>query len=393
MSVINSTYFFLASLVKNLIMMLSMLMPRNKKIILFGAWWGNKYDDNSRALFEYIVKNRPDIKAFWLSPNKTIVDEVLSLGFPAIYSKSFKGICLALRAGIECYCTSNTDIGANLVKFLGGCTIVNLWHGVVTKKIMYDDQITRNNIRLIDKINIAIERFTKPKWFVACTSEIYYPIFESAFKVRRDKILNIGQARNDYFFKDDVNIYRERYVGKKIILYMPTHRQEGKKSMNMEIILDLPSMNSLLTKYNAVLLIKKHYYHREEPPVGDEFSNIIDMTNENPKTPILLKAADILITDYSSCYNDYLLLNRPQIFYCYDMDDYLLNDRELYFDYYSNVPGPICKSKIELNKELEDVLSGIDKYQQKRQQQLDFFYSKINQGIVAPRQIETILCL
>ena len=43
--------------------------------------------------------------------------------------------------------------------------------------------------------------------------------------------------------------------------------------------------------------------------------------------------------------------------------------------------------------ELEDFLSGVDYYKEKRQQRLDFFYSKENQGIVALRQIETILSL
>ena len=393
MNITKSIYYFLACLVSDIVMPISMLMPRNRKIILFGAWWGNKYDDNSRALFEYTVKNRPDIKAFWLSSNKIVVDEVLSLGFPAIYSKSLKGIYMALRAGIVCYCTSNSDIGTNLIKYLGGCTIVNLWHGVVTKKIMYDDQITRGEIGFIEKINFAVEKFAIPKSYVACTSEIYYPIFESAFKTSKDKILNIGQARNDYFFKDDTNIYTERYAGKKVILYMPTHRQEGKKKMDMKNILDLPSMSILLEKYNAVLIIKKHYYHRDEPSIGDEFDNIIDMSSENPKTPVLLKAADILITDYSSCYNDYLLLNRPQIFYCFDIDDYLLNDREMYFDYYSNVPGPICRNNKELMNEIKDVLEGTDNYRDKRRRQLDFFYSKENQGVVAPRQLDIILNL
>ena len=374
-------------------MFLTMIIPRNKKMIVFGAWWGNKYDDNSRALFEYTVNNRKDIETYWLSPNKAVVDKVRSLGYPVIYSHSIKAVLVSLRAGYECYCTSNTDIGRNLKKYLGGCTIINLWHGVVTKKIMYDNQISRKKHGLINKMNLAVEKYAKPNWFVACTSEIYYPIFESAFRTSRDKILNIGQARNDYFFMDIPNPYKEKFLGKKIVLYMPTHRQEGKKSMNMYQILDLPLINEVLDKHNAVLIIKKHYYHRAEPSVGEEYGNIIEMTNENPDTPTLLKAADVLITDYSSCYNDYLLLNRPQIFYCYDMDDYLLNDREMYFDYYSNVPGPICKAVSELIKELNDVLSGKDNYKEKRQQQLDFFYSKENQGIVAPRQLETILSL
>lgn len=218
-------------------------------------------------------------------------------------------------------------------------------------------------------------------------------IYESAFRTTQDKMLNIGQARNDYFFKDTPNGYKEKYIGKKIVAYMPTHRQEGKKSMNMYHILDLPSMDAVLTKYNAVLIIKKHFYHREETSVGEEYSNIIEVTNRNSETFELLKAADVLITDYSSCSVDYLLLNRPQIFFCFDKEDYLLNDREMYFDYYSTLPGPLCLNNDELIKELENVLSGVDHYKEKRQQRLDFFYSKENQGIVAPKQIETILSL
>ena len=376
-----------------IVMLFTMVLPRDKRMILFGAWWGNKYDDNSRALFEYTIKNRKDIKAYWMTPNKSIINKVKELGYPVVYSKSLRGIYLASRANYVCYCTSCGDIGKNLRKYLGGCVIVNLWHGVVTKKIMYDDQITRKKKGIVGRINVQSERYVNKKWFVVCTSDIYYPIFRSAFRTTIDKILNLGQARNDYFFMDTPNKYKEAFAGKKIIVYMPTHRQEGKKSMNMYHILDLPLINEMLDKHNAVLVIKKHYYHRAEPSVGKEYNNIIEMTNENPDTFALLKAADVLVTDYSSCYNDYLLLNRPQIFFCYDMDDYLLNDREMYFDYYSNVPGPICKNNSELIKELDKVLSGVDNYKEKRQQRLDFFYSKENQGIVAPRQLETILSL
>lgn len=375
-------------------LVLTMLIPKNKKMIIFGAWWGNKYDDNSRALFEYIKKNRPDIRAYWITPNKEIVSYVRSLGLPVVYSFTLKAILVTMRAGYECYCTSKKDIGCNLVKYLGGCTLINLFHGVATKKILYDDNVFRKSKRnLIGKMRLKVIEFTTKGIYTVCTSEAYIPIYESAFRTSRDKILNMGQARNDYFFKETPNCYKEKFGGKKIIAYMPTHRQEGNKSMNMYHILDLSSINKILEKYNSVLIIKKHFYHRSEPSVGEEFSNIVEITNKNSETFELLKAADILITDYSSCSVDFLLFNRPQIFFCFDKDDYLLNDREMYFDYYSTLPGPLCLDNGELVKELENILSGIDNYKQKRLQRLNFFYSKENQGIVAPRQLETILSL
>jgi Putative glycosyl/glycerophosphate transferases involved in teichoic acid biosynthesis TagF/TagB/EpsJ/RodC len=374
-------------------MMITMVIPKDKKMIIFGAWWGNKYDDNSRALYEYIIKNRPDIKAYWLTPNKSIATYIRSLGYPVVYSHTIKAILVTMRAGYECYCTSRKDIGENLVRYLGGCTLINLFHGVATKKILYDDKVYRGPQRILGKMRLKLHYFATKNIYVVCTSESYATFYKSAFRTSSDKVLNIGQARNDYFFMNTPNQYKEEFAGKKIIVYMPTHRQEGRKSMNMYHILDLPSINTILERHNAILIIKKHFYHRTEPSVGEEYNNIIENTNNNPETSELLKAADILITDYSSCSNDFLLLNRPQIFFCYDMEDYIINDRELYFDFYANVPGPICKNNSELIKELDKVLSGVDNYKEKRQQRLDFFYSKENQGIVAPRQLETILSL
>jgi CDP-glycerol glycerophosphotransferase (TagB/SpsB family) len=52
--------------------------------------------------------------------------------------------------------------------------------------------------------------------------------------------------------------------------------------------------------------------------------------------------SDMLITDYSSVMFDYALLQRPIIFYCYDLEEYVTK-RGLYLDY-NKLPGPICKT-------------------------------------------------
>lgn len=40
---------------------------RDKNLWIFGSWEGNRYDDNSRHLFEYIREMHPDIRAVWLA--------------------------------------------------------------------------------------------------------------------------------------------------------------------------------------------------------------------------------------------------------------------------------------------------------------------------------------
>ena len=106
---------------------------------------------------------------------------------------------------------------------------------------------------------------------------------------------------------------------------------------------------------------------------------------------IFLWSADIMITDYSSCYIDYLLLDRPMVFFNYDMEHYLENDRTLYFEYDSVTPGPKCKTRDELTEILVQLLSGKDGYKSKRQEVCDLFYSKDNQRPVSAKIIDYFL--
>jgi CDP-glycerol glycerophosphotransferase (TagB/SpsB family) len=55
----------------------------------------------------------------------------------------------------------------------------------------------------------------------------------------------------------------------------------------------------------------------------------------------LLKRVNILITDYSSVYFDFLLLDRPIIFAPFDLREFVsLDGQELFYDYDEVTPGP-----------------------------------------------------
>lgn len=71
------------------------------------------------------------------------------------------------------------------------------------------------------------------------------------------------------------------------------------------------------------------------------------------KIETALCAADILIADYSSLIFEYSLLNKPMLFYAYDLGEYE-HDRSFYFDYKSFVPG-----KIVINN--DEIISAIQK--------------------------------
>lgn len=51
---------------------ISSSVPKTNKLLIFGSWLGEKYADNPRYLFEYVIKNRPDLKAIWITSNQDV---------------------------------------------------------------------------------------------------------------------------------------------------------------------------------------------------------------------------------------------------------------------------------------------------------------------------------
>lgn len=370
---------------------ISCLSFRNKNKIIFGAWFGNKFADNSKYLFKsMLLDNR--IRAIWITKNINIYNEMQKEGYEVYMHNSIKGIYHQLTASKYFTCTGKDDVAYYL---LGNAKHIELWHGIPLKKIMYDDNIN-NNHKNDDENNLLKKIIKGPeskRLVVVSTSNKISEIYGSAFRIEKDKILQIGQPRNDVFFNNNIEDYSfpKEYKDKKVILYMPTHRKEGKVEFNINKILDLKKINELCKKNNAVFLIKKHYYHSNEKINLDDFSNIKDITNEEYDSQMLLKYTDILITDYSSCYIDYLLLDRPIIFYNFDYDDYLKTDREMYFDYESVTPGNKVNNYEELEIEIRDLLNNSDSFSEERTKVRNLFYDKENQKIVSNKFINYFL--
>ena len=77
--------------------------------------------------------------------------------------------------------------------------------------------------------------------------------------------------------------------------------------------------------------------------------------------------ADVLISDYSGAFLDYLFLDRPIIHYVYDYDFYKNTDSGLYYEIDEFMSGHVCKDPDSLLAALDEVLSGEDPYQNRRQ--------------------------
>ncbi|GAB6077191.1 CDP-glycerol glycerophosphotransferase family protein [Desulfurobacterium crinifex] len=382
---------------------LSFIIPKDKNLWVFGAWFGERYADNSKYLFEYVNKYHPEIKAVWLTSNRKTFEIVKNKGYNVLKISSLKGIVYSLRAKVGIISTGLRDINMYLT---GNMQIVQLWHGTPLKRIMFDDKVTFRPPTTFKKILFLVFPFLKKNLYYSdalliATSEEVRKKISSAFRVPLERVKVTGYPRNDSFFQD----YREnlefakkmlhlKLKGKKLAIYMPTHRKEGEMDISKLLFSDMEFIDKKLQELNCMLLVKLHYYHTNESLHlrKKKFSNIIMLNDDLIEHDIyaILKLVDILITDYSSVYFDFLLLDKPIIFAPFDMESYLKNDREFYYDYNEVTPGPKAKNWNEVLVYLKEAIENPEKYGKERERIKKIFH-KYQDGNSSKRVFNEII--
>lgn len=340
---------------------LSFLMPRSKKIWALGSTFGSRFADNPKYFYLYLNQYQSNhIKAIWISKNHEVIRLLQDNDLEGYYLYSLKGIWYSLRAGIYLYDNYSKDICFSLS---GGAVKINLWHGIPLKKIQMDNvfDYVRYPRTSREKFRWMLRRKSdeKPSDYIVSTSEFLNPIFSSAF--RTDKVIVCGYPRNDNLIsekiinvfsqqeKDMLKLLEEKKLNHKMIFYMPTFRESEIKFFD---VISLERLQDFLEQENMIFCIKLHpkskLQERFQKVAGN---NILVMDPKADPYPFL-NLADILVTDYSSIYFDFLLTEKPIVFFAYDLREYLRDSRELYFDYEEFTPGV----KVYYQSELESAL-------------------------------------
>lgn len=344
---------------------LSYLFPRSKKIWVFGSTFGKRFADNPKYFYLYTSqKHSEQIKSIWISKSREIVRLLKKNKAKGYYLYSMQGIWYSLRAKVYFYDNYSKDICFPLS---GGAIKINLWHGIPLKKIQKDNRFdfVRNPRSRLESFRWLLRRVSDEKNtdYILATSKFMRPYFSSAFRTQR--VICCGYPRNDLLQSDNIsNIYsdvelsldralREQKGDRKIVFYMPTFRDSETKFFE---VISLQRMNKFLHQAKILLIVKLHTkskLHKEFLKIVG--NNIIVMDAMADIYPAL-KQADLLITDYSSIYFDFLLTGKPVIFFPYDIEDYLRDSREFYFDYDTFTPG----KKVFTQEQLEQTLITID---------------------------------
>ena len=320
---------------------LQRFIKRDPNLWTFGAWSGLRYSDNSRVLYEHVLANHPEIRCVWMTRNKDVYEKLRAEGKPVALCTSREGKRIQRRAGYFFMTSNRYDSD---FRQMNGIRFINLWHGMPLKKIG-EDAIERVREKGIWKqIKTRIRKRIIPWEFLSgptiSGSPFFVPFLQSAFMLREQDVYLVPEPRlsrlNGKGGEALITNLNAQYNNPTKVLYMPTFRDDKIGKFNpfeMAEGFDRERYEELLRQKNIVLMYKGHFLDDVKATVSNE--GRIRIIGDDDYTDLyrLLNEIDVLITDYSSIYFDFLCLRKPIILFPFDMDDYLAHSREFYFNY------------------------------------------------------------
>lgn len=367
-----------------LLVPLSYLIPKSNSII-FITRFSNNFDGNLKYLFLYFIERRkeyPDV--YFLTSDRNVEEDLKSNNLPVLFYPKFSTLLKFLRAG-----TIIVDGNEWIRQFkyypLFFTRRIQLWHGSGMKTVgLLKPYIMKLNF--IGKFVLGVLGNHPSYDLLILNSTDQKNTRAKAFKYK--ELLINGQPRNDVFFKDNVDPYligvdadayhkciRYKNEGYKLVAYCPTHRKPTDKFLSFKDSLDVKRLNRFAVD-NKIIFIFKYHSKTWKQHMYDlsGASNIIEYRKTSDIYPLLGKC-DAMITDYSSIFVDYLLLDKPVIFFPFDHSNYVNGERALQFDYDEVTPGKKCFTYNELEAELnKTIVDGIDDYRELRKVVLKKFF-------------------
>lgn len=325
------------------------LFPIQRKVTFIMS-----YGENHMFIYEEMKRQNIDYEVIFLyKPTcKYNVDSYSNVKSYTFESKNiFHIIQSAYHLSTSQYVIIDNYFGSLAgVKFKKGVQCIQLWHaaGAIKKFGMLAPAFYKRSLRAQKRFLNVYDHFHK----VVVGSETLADIYKGAFELSDDRILKTGVPRTDLFFceqrkkeiENNILSINPSLKDKKVILYAPTFRD--KELVDFNLHLDIDAMYEAL-KEDYVVLIKLHPAVRNYLHYKEKYKGFLYDYSSYPNVNNLFLVTDILVTDYSSVPFEFCLLNKPMIFFPYDLKKYAKR-RGIIGDYTTNVPGPIVYSTDEL---------------------------------------------
>lgn len=357
-------------LLSPLLYFLSGFFRRDPRKAVFGAWMGKKFADNPKYLLQHLAAHAPGLKLIWIAEESVRACIPPDLGIRFVRRGTIEAWRAMLTAG-SCFVThAYTDLASyNLMR---GARRVHLGHGLAIKHMGSKDKPLRS--RLLTKLRTIWRQFYAYDHYAASSpAHREKLLIENATNnIRPNQIIECGQPRIDFLITH-ANTGRQaelrtrilaragiRQAG-RIIAYLPTFRRPGMPTFSFGAVDPAQNrqLHDILIRQDAVLLEKCHFadganQKADQSAAPKRVFNLGHLTDID--TQELLLISDLLITDYSGCYVDFLVLKRPILHFAYDREYYEKSDRGLYFKLEEIAGGPIVGTFDKLCEKITEAL-------------------------------------
>lgn len=349
-----------------LLYFLSGFVPRRPDLWVFGSWGGFRFADNGAAFFEFCQRRLAGaVQLVWISRKRDIVARLRARGFEAHWLWSPTGIVRCLRARLHLFDCFAKDTNFWLSR---GAKRVNLWSGVPLKTFERDIDNPRSRYfrvfhgTLLQRLLYGMMmpwHVTRPDMIIAMSEETR-AITARAFGVPMHSVCVTGFPRNDSLFVGSPaaagrncpsTVLEAARAGKKVFLYLPTFRDSGKPFVKIE----WKRLDALMERLDSVFFIKFH------PVDATQFKNgstrVVQLFQDTDVYDVM-PHSNALISDYSSIIFDYMLLDRPIIYYTPDLEEFIAGCRSFNFHPVDIAVGPLCADSAQLERAIEEAAAG-----------------------------------
>lgn len=366
------------------------LTPVRDDVWCFCTWpnYGHTLD-NPRGVFE-VVRHDAGIQKVVLlrTPLPPTTQEPTSVRF--VHAESWRGAYHLARARVVLLGYGMTAI-TSYSRHLSAPRhlVIRLGHGIILR------QVGR-----FDKSGHPWEAETRHYAATICSSESDCRCQQQAYAPVPRAWL-VGQPRNDTIlapdaalptdFREHLDSFDRRVSGRRVVLYAPTWRLDPKRIHRFSAP-EVRALTGVLERHGAVLAIHGHpnadwkALFREIPA-----SPAVISVRDLPEINVLLRRVDVLITDYSSVYLDFVMLDRPIIHFAYDLQEYKAQ-RGFFYEPEDAFAGTCAQTFEDLLEALDVALTHPEFERERRERVRAQFHSHgPNSGAAVARHVRDLV--
>ena len=324
----------------------SLFWKRRRDTVLVGGWFGDKFADNSRFLYQYLAENKEKLglkRVVWVTRNEAVLCTLRKMGYEAYMTDSPASIRYHKTAFMHIVCNSATNRNGSIpdidIRYSFGAKRVNLWHGVgVVKGVgcaSKEYQRCKEKNKLVYAVKEGLERIKLYRKFVVSTGgwgDFYFlsptekdtEQFEKFSYIPRKNFITSQYPRTCPCVRltpREQEVMNQLKEYDKVVLYLPTFRT-GENQFDFSKVAQ--QLKDVLEQENIVWVQKAH--SASQTALTEEEQGYILNLEPAFDISVLIPHCTALVTDYSSAASDARFFHKPVLFYVPDLEAYMNGD-------------------------------------------------------------------